>query len=210
MSIRFVRWDLHTQGRTVPVLRLLAGDTLMTDPGGADCFDSALAAAEAAWRLGGAPPPGGSWLESAQAAFDDAPAGSLGDADTPRVVTSAAMAHERVKWLEDDDGLTPPTGEWMLRGAAGREVAVPLANLLDEDSDAVPLSGLKTAEWGLISRAIEAAGPPRPTTDAPAGAHAPPAASQDPLSGKRTSEWAFAGPAGSADTETDLEQLDDE
>lgn len=199
MSIRFVRWDLVTNGQTTAVLRLQAGDVLMTDVGGTDCFDAVLAAAEAAWRLAGPPVGDGSWLDAAQSAMNEDAAGILSATDTPRIVTSQAMAQERIKWLEDDDGLTPSTGEWMLGNASGRGVAsLTSADYFDLPEATTPLSGLRTAEWRLIGRAVEAAGPPKDPSKKAAALEPPhtlPPA-EGALAGKRTSEWPFASIAG--------------
>jgi len=199
MSIRFARWDLLANGQTTAVLRLQAGEVLMTDIGGTDCFDTVLAAAEAAWRLAGPPVGPGTWMNAAQRAMGAPPAGTLSAADTPRIITSQAMAHEKIKWLEDDDGLTPNTGEWILSNASGRGAAdLTSPDYFDLPEQTTPLSGLETAEWRLLDRAIEAAGPPKKPGKKSAALDPPqtlPPAT-GPLAGKRTMEWPFAGVAG--------------
>ncbi|MCO4770422.1 MAG: hypothetical protein KDA24_10365 [Deltaproteobacteria bacterium] len=199
MGIRFVRWDIRRGDTLTPVVRLELDGVAMTDVGGEDCFESVLTAAEAAWRLGNRPPGEGSWIDAAQRAFDGASAGILSTSSTPRVITSQAMAHEKIKWLNQDEGLTPSTGEWALGNASGRAVpGVPSPDEFVPQSTLSPLSGAQTAEWALIGRAIEAAGPPAPgapraaVLDPPGGT---PAAAGD-LSGRRTAEWPFAGDAG--------------
>jgi|GEM_PF-2766773 len=205
MSIRFVRWDLVSASESKAVLRLRAGDVLMTDPGGVDCFETALAAAEAAWRLDGPPEGDGSWLELAQEAIGDEAEGILGPSDRPRIVSSQDMAHERIRWLEDHDGLTPPTGEWMLGAISGRADGAPPPGDGKLPAALGPLSGMHTGEWSLIGRAVEAAGPPKAGSPKPVALTPPDGLEQssEALAGSRTAEWAFAGSAGKPDDTDD-------
>ncbi len=167
MAIRFSRWDLLQDGRTVPVLRIERDGSLLSDSGGVDCFDRAITAAEAVWRLGGEHPTGASWIDVATEALGEAPEGSLSATDHPRVLTSHFMSGDAVAWLNH----------------VGH------------------LSGEKTAEWGLLHSAFEAAGAPGTGDELPAlfrreGLDATDTPGARPLSGERTSEWPFAGLAG--------------
>ena len=174
MMIRFERWDLAAPDGITPVLRLVDLDGHLTDPDHADCFDSPLAAAEAAWRLAGAPEDGSSWLDRARDAFDEDPKGRIAPSENPRVLTSRDMGAGDVQWLDANTHLTAGTGEWALVGqaieAAGspetrkgpRPQSPPLPRGLEGDP---PLSGTQTAEWPFASLAGRGGPKPVPEPD---------------------------------------------
>ena len=189
MLLDFARWDLREpNGRTVPVLRLMADGVPVSDPGTADCFISPIVAAEAAWRVRGERA-SGSWLDLAHRALDGTSAGTITrDGDPPaRVVTSGLIQGDRVNWVTLKLSLAP-TGEWALMSSAGLPLASAsqsLPNLEAVESDR-PLSGTVTDEWALVS----SAGLPAATMSDSTPGIAP----VDPrrqLSGDETAEWSL-------------------
>jgi len=173
MAIRFSRWDLLEDGRTVPVLRIERDGALLSDAGGVDCFDRAITAAEAVWRLGGEHPTGASWIDVATEALGEAPQGTLSAGDHPRVLTSHVMAGDTVGWLTHAGHLSGnQTAEWGLLHSAVEAAGAP------GTGDELPALFRKDG--------LEATDSP----DAP------------PISGPRTSEWPFAGVAGKGEDTT--------
>ncbi len=204
MGIRFARWDLERNGAVAPVLRIEQDGEILTDAGGADCFDSVLTASEAAWRLESAPPGQGSWLTVAQRTLSAPSAGILSNPDHPRIISSQDIAHGRVKWLMADEGLTS-TGEWALADASGHDSDPAQASKTPLRRDNTLLSGEKTAGWLLVGRAFAAAGSPppgtRPVALEPRDDRPEPAGGD--LASQRIGEGPFSSVAGQGDAGED-------
>ena len=205
MGTRFARWNLERNGAAAPILRIEQEGEILTDEGGADCFDNVLAASEAAWHLNSDPPEQGSWLALAQRTLSAPSEGTLGTRDHPRVISSQDIADGRVRWLKTDGGLTTSTGEWALAGASGHGSGTAQAPEGLPPPGTTPLSGEKTARWLLVGRAIEAAGAPppgtRPVALEPRDDRPEPA--ETDLASQGTGEWHFAGVAGQGDAGED-------
>jgi len=205
MGIRFARWDLERNGASEPVLRIEQDGEILTDEGGADCFDDVLAASEAAWHLESAPPMQNSWLAVAHRALNAPSEGTLANPDHPRVVSSQDVAHGRVQWLKTDGGLTTSTGEWALAGPSGYRSGTLQKPPPPPARGNAPLSGEKTGGWLLVGRAVEAAGAPPPGRR-PVSLEPPddrPSPARTDLASQGTGEWPFASIAGRKDVGED-------
>jgi hypothetical protein len=156
MQVRFERWDVEQDAGVVPALMLFDGPDSLGDPETQDVFPTALAAAEAAYRLANGPPSGGgSWLDLAHAALSSRPSGLLPRGTAVRLLSSRDLAGDEILWLSAHSrGSLAPTGDWALGSQAGvRSHDGPSTFPRPLDTADAPLSGEATSDWPMLDLA---------------------------------------------------------